>query len=396
MAAALKLTPAEEALLQHLPAGDVADAFRSSGLPNRRTEEWRWTDLRAALKGPVPLSAPYAAEIDTVPIDAGGALTFIFANGVLVQQPGTLPEGVSLKREAGYDVGLRGPVGTLAGALVQAPQSLCIEKDIASPISVRYLSDGQGMHQTLLQVHVAEGVQCRFIETHETAGAAFANGMTEFFVGEGANVERVIFQPASAEAVTVQSSLVLLMASAKFHQTVLGFGGRLARFETRLQHGGEKTEAVLNGAYLLSDKNHFDATSVVEHKQPVCTTDETFKGVLRDQSKGVFQGLFHVAREAQQTDAQMAHHALLLSGEAEVNAKPELKIYADDVQCAHGNTAGALDDDALFYMRQRGLSEAEARAMLVEAFVAEVIEQVSDEALQQQLTDEVRRWMAAS
>ena len=207
---------------------------------------------------------------------------------------------------------------------------------------------------------------------------------------------RTFVQAPQGEAVNVQTALVRAGAGANYRQTALTFGSRLSRFETRLQHTGPEAHVSLNGAYLLSGTTHVDHTTRVYHHDTGGVTEELFKGVLRGRSRGVFQGKFLVAKGAQQTDARMAHNALLLSDMAEVNAKPELEIYADDVQCAHGNTAGALDDNALFYMRQRGLTEDEARAMLVEAFVGDVLMQVEDEALQDQMAGMVRNWMAGA
>src|SRR6202030_3926722 len=146
-----------------------------------------------------------------------------------------------------------------------------------------------------------------------------------------------------------------------------------------------------DGLYLLADKRHADITAVVTHAGAGGTTDQLIKGVVRDQARGVFQGRIVVSPGADQTEARMGHHALVLSDRAEVDAKPELEIYADDVVCAHGNTVGALDDEALFYARQRGIPEAEARAMLTEAFVAEVVDCIEHQGAR----DLARAWLVS-
>ena len=186
-----------------------------------------------------------------------------------------------------------------------------------------------------------------------------------------------------------------LHQGAKLHQTSLALGAKLARIETRIDHFVGGSEAVLNGAYLAGGGFHADMTSHVRHSQPGCVTRQDVKGAARAGGKGVFQGKFLVARDAQKTDAEMQHNALLLEEGAEINAKPELEIYADDVQCAHGNTAGALDPAALFYMRQRGIPEAEARAMLTESFIAEAFT-AADPAIADILLTEARRWLRAA
>ncbi|HKP78466.1 MAG TPA: SufD family Fe-S cluster assembly protein, partial [Phenylobacterium sp.] len=156
------------------------------------------------------------------------------------------------------------------------------------------------------------------------------------------------------------------------------------------RHPGGHADLRLDGVYLLADKRHADLTTVVTHSDVDGATQQLTKGVVRDQARAVFQGRIIVAEGADRTDARMGHHALILSDRAEVDAKPELEIYADDVSCAHGNTVGALDENALFYARQRGIPEPEARALLTEAFIGEVIDRIEHEGAR----DIVRAWAA--
>ncbi|MDB5457148.1 MAG: sufD, partial [Caulobacter sp.] len=194
-----------------------------------------------------------------------------------------------------------------------------------------------------------------------------------------------------AEAVTVSTAQVSLAPGARYAQTLLTTGGRRQRIETHVAHPGAFADVRLDGAYLLKDQRHADLTSVVTHAGVDGTTSQLTKGVVGDQGRGVFQGRIIVSRGADRTDARMGHHALLLSDRAEVDAKPELLIFADDVACAHGNTVGALDDEAIFYARQRGIPEAMARAMLTEAFVGEVIDRIGHDGAR----DLARAWAAA-
>jgi Fe-S cluster assembly protein SufD len=165
-----------------------------------------------------------------------------------------------------------------------------------------------------------------------------------------------------------------------FGQTVVASGSRRQRIETVVAHPGGRASVRLDGVYLLDGKRHSDHTTVVTHTGVDGVTNQLVKGVVRDQARGVFQGRIVVNEGADRTDARMGHHAQLLSDRAEVDAKPELEIYADDVSCAHGNTVGAMDEDALFYAQQRGIPEAEARAMLTEAFIGQVIDRIWFEA----------------
>jgi Fe-S cluster assembly protein SufD len=190
--------------------------------------------------------------------------------------------------------------------------------------------------------------------------------------------------------VEVSCASVDLHARAKLSQTVLAEGAKRRRLETHVAHLGEGAAARIDGVYLLSGASHADITTLVAHRVPGGATDQLVKGVVRDQSRAVFQGRIVVAHGADRTEARMGHHALILSDRAEVDAKPELEIYADDVACGHGNTVGSLDEDALFYARQRGMPEPVARAMLTEAFVGEVLDRIEDPAAR----EVARTWAA--
>lgn len=178
-------------------------------------------------------------------------------------------------------------------------------------------------------------------------------------------------------------------AGAAFSQTVLATGAKLQRIETRLKHPGEGAAVRIDGAYLLAGKRHTDLTTEVDHVGANGLTDQLTKGVVRDEARGVFQGRIIVREGADGTDARMGHHALITSDRGEVDAKPELEIYADDVSCAHGNTVGALDESALFYMEQRGLPADVARQLLTEAFLMEVVDRIGHEGARER----ARAWL---
>ena len=182
-----------------------------------------------------------------------------------------------------------------------------------------------------------------------------------------------------AEAIEVVTAEVDLAPGATYAQTVLTTGARRQRIETRINHPGAHADVRLDGVYVLEDQRHADQTTVVTHAGVDGITSQLTKGMVADQARGVFQGRIVVSPGADQTDARMGHHALILSDRAEIDAKPELLIFADDVSCAHGNTIGALDEEAIFYARQRGIPELEAKAMLTVAFVGEVVERIEHE-----------------
>ena len=204
-----------------------------------------------------------------------------------------------------------------------------------------------------------------FVETMDSAHRDARS--FEFTVEEGATLNRVVLQFSDAPALSM--ARIHLKEGARFNQFVLAEGGKLARIETHVTAAAPQAQMMLNGVYLAGAGKHADLTSVIDMQAPACAAEQLIKGAARTGGRGVFQGRIHVARRAQQTDARQYHHALILEDGAEIDAKPALEIYADDVSCAHGNTCGGLDEAALFYMQSRGIPEAEARALLTEAFL---------------------------
>jgi len=372
------------------------DAFARTGLPHRRMEDWRWSDVRRAARelGAVAARADVQPPRMFADIDAH-RLTLV--NG-WIAEPLEDAEGLDA-RGAGAtfahdDRG--GPAAALARALSGAPLELVVAPgtQLKRPILIRHLADGAGGHShERLRLVLGNGAQVTLIEVYEGERAGLTNSLLEIDLACGAMLDRIVVQVDDAATVRVATACVHLSDGAHLAQSTLAFGAKLARLETHVTHAGEGSSATLDGAYLLGGARHVDQTTVITHAGPRCETRQTVKGAVRDTATGVFQGRIVVERAAQKTDARMAHHALLLSEGATVNAKPELEIYADEVECAHGNTAGALDGEALFYMQARGLDETQAKALLTQAFVAEAFDRVEDENLRAALLDEVRAWL---
>ncbi|MCY1647827.1 Fe-S cluster assembly protein SufD [Caulobacter sp. SL161] len=312
-----------------------------SALPSRRDEDWRWTDLRGLLKVLPPAAPPHDGEVPAGPFAGLADAETVFVNGRRTAQSDAASGVVALRFVALAD------------------------------------KTSQGASHALV---VKPGESLVLLESHEgRAGAYVSDIALDIAVGEGASLERIVLVEDEAEAVNVVTAEVTLAPGAKFAQTVLTSGARRQRIETRVRHPGAHAEVRLDGAYLLDAQRHADLTSVVTHGGLDGVTSQLTKGMVTDQARGVFQGRIVVEKGADQTDARMGHHALILSDKAEIDAKPELLIFADDVSCAHGNTIGALDDEVLFYAKQRGIPEAEAKAMLTVAFVGEVIERIEHE-----------------
>jgi Fe-S cluster assembly protein SufD len=333
-------------LASAIKARDVAE------LPGRRDEDWRWTDLRGLIRAVPEPSTPLAPEaFGEGPFAGLAARTLVLANG-------------------------------------RGDEALVIAADQVVALDV--VSRGDGAHAAALRIEVGPGVAATLIESYRGEGSYLAQTSLAITLGEGARLERIVLADEDAEAVAVSEATVELCANAEFVQTTLTRGARRQRLETQVRHPGGHAKLRLDAAYLLGGKRHADLTTGVTHGGVDGTTDQLTKGVVRDQARGVFQGRIVVAEGADRTEARMGHHALVLSDQAEVDAKPSLEIYADDVACAHGNTVGALDDEALFYIRQRGIPEPEARALLTEAFIGEVIDRIGHEGAR----DAARAWAA--
>jgi Fe-S cluster assembly protein SufD len=330
------------------------DFSRPDTLPGRRVEAWKYSDLRAAVRKPLEL---------------------------------TLVADVSLGPDVFGDIAAR-PITYVNGRL------RCGETG-AGPAGVhrlRVVTDASGTtHGLAAEFLVHSGEHVLLLETHEGRGHGYASqAQLALTVEAGATLERIVLLDEPESAVSVVRATVRLGERATFRQTTLASGSKLQRFETDVAHPGGGAEVRLDGVYVLDGARHADLTSVVTHEGVDGVTSELTKGVVRDRARGVFQGKIVVAEGADRTDARMGHHALLLSDRAEVDAKPELEIFADEVSCAHGNTVGALDEEALFYAQSRGVPEPEARAMLIEAFLGEVVDRIEHEGAR----EACRAWVA--
>jgi Fe-S cluster assembly protein SufD len=368
------------------------EAFARTGLPGRRVEGWRWSDFKAALTSLDAPGTPPARD----PLARSDVAVLRFTPGGYTP-PVWLPEGLALL--AKEDVQAMGgaeqaPLGALAAALSggRTPGTLLVDVSAGAPLHLHMVFEGPGAVNAARVVFlIRPGGELHLSESH-VGGAALSAALIEFTLNRDARLFRTVYQaggPGEAQAIT---ALIEQDAGAESVQTVLAFGARAARIETRLVHREPGARATLNAAYLAGGGLHADITTHVRHGAPSCVTRQLTKGAVLKGGRGVFQGKFHVPRvSGQQTDASMQHNALLLEEGAEVFARPELEILADDVQCAHGNTSGALDAAQLFYLRQRGIALTEARAMLTEAFIAEALEGAGE--LEEVLRAEAQAWL---
>ncbi len=260
-------------------------------------------------------------------------------------------------------------------------------KGADDPVLVQ-VAAAMGRHE---QASVGPGESRIWIDRIDGAGLQVRS--RDVRVAEGGLLTRVVLQ--HGDGTTLDRCRVTLDEGARFHQFTLSFGGRYARLETEVEVAGQGAQTELRGAYLVASGRHADLTSRVLHSVGGARTTQLVKGVVDARGRGVFQGRITVARDAQRTLAEQHHDGLLLADGAEILAKPELEIYADDVECAHGNTAGALDEGALFYMRSRGIGRDEARALLIQAFVGAAVPDWLPAAIGDEVGSTIAAWLDA-
>lgn len=376
------------------------ERFAKQRLPNRRLEGWKWSDFNAALRKE-EIGDPSAPEtITPAAFTELDPLEFRIINGRIEIPEGDAPDGVryGVMDAMGTILELEPhPIASLNIAMTAKALGIEIAADIAleRPILIRHIDAGSAPQFAQLMLRVEVGASARLIETWEGEGAPLSSRLFHISLRDNASLERYVVDETSDDAVTHSIFAVKIDNGAAFRQTSLSTGAKLSRHETIAHFWGEGGAARIDSAALLSGDAHADFTTHVLHKAENCKTRQLHKSVAADRGRGVFQGKFEVERKAQKTDAKMNANALLLSDGAEADHKPELEIYADDVECAHGSAVGALDDDALFYLRQRGLSERQARALLIEAFAGEVIDRIEDEPVRAIFAERVAKWLEA-
>jgi Fe-S cluster assembly protein SufD len=270
---------------------------------------------------------------------------------------------------------------------------------VEPPVHVVFVS---GADASKVMVHprtlivAGAGSQLRVVETYVglQRQTYFTNAVSEVFVGENAIVDHYKVQQESLEAFHIASLHAHTARNATFASQSFSLGGRLVRNDAMAILDGEGGECTLNGLYLADRERLIDNHTTIDHAKPHCASHEVYKGILGGTARAVFNGKIIVRQDAQKTDAKQTNRALLLTDGATINTKPQLEIFADDVKCTHGAAIGQLDDDAIFYLRSRGFTLAEARDMLIHAFANQVLERVQIEPLRQALEAELFEQLA--
>jgi len=426
------LTEAFEASAAKLPGSaavkarraEAIGAFGSLGLPHRRIEEWKYTDLRANLK-----EALAPAIQDETPLTiaelivALGPLAHVDAHRIAFVNGCHRGELDDLRDAAGLDVATLGKTlssapTSVADALTKSDANGAIaalnaafmtdgaivrvadKTTLAKPLLVVFVRAGSARHAVTVRNFVSIGARATatIIEAHivlpGSALDAQSNALTEVSVGKAATLHHAKVAVDEGKCVHLADWDVVLEADATYRGFQFSSGLGLARNEINVRYAGERGKLDLSGAYLARAHEHIDTTLVVDHAVPSCESRELFKGVLDGHGRGIFQGKIIVQPDAQKTDGKQMSQALMLSPDAEFDSKPELEIFADDVVCGHGTTSAELDPDLLFYCRSRGIPESQARALMIESFIGEAIDKIENSELHTALMAFAMNWLA--
>ncbi|CAN7388390.1 Fe-S cluster assembly protein SufD [Rhizobium sp. LjRoot98] len=418
MQTAITMTAAETALVDaytaqigELPGeGAVLSArdsllanLRQQGLPTRRVESWHYTDLRALLRV-VPAFDPTAFAEKVDPLVPGSSVLSVL-NGKADTR--NLPAGINVRSYAeslidgvaAADLVERDQddaIGRINGSFVRDGFEIEVPEgtELEQPVEFQ-LVQSAGQSHSRFPVTFGANSKATIIERHLSVNdaASLVTVVSDLILDEGAEITWIILQQQGASDSHLAQVNFDLGTNAKLRLFIINAGGKLVRQEVHGVTTGEGADFKLRGINLLGAETHTDVTFTLGHDVPNTTSTEILRNVLFDRAKGVFQGQIRVAPDAQKTDAKMACNTLLLSDDADFSAKPELEIFADDVQCGHGATVIDINPTHLYYLRARGIPENKARAMLVNAFVDEIVEELEDEGLIETLETIIAAWL---
>jgi Fe-S cluster assembly protein SufD len=383
----------------------AAAAFKAAGLPGgtpgRRIEAWKYTSLRPVAEADFQAVSPrHEAETLLAKLPLLDAPRVVFVDGLLRSDLTAMPAAGFARFAEQPDFGTlswpdREPMVALNTMLATDGAALHVPAGFdAGVMQLVSIATGDADYHPRHRICLGKGAALTVVEISAGEGTYLLNTVAEIHVAEGARLTHIRLQDEALTAFHVSTTYADVAAGGTYDSFTLNLGARLSRTEVRTQLSGSGAIAHLNAAQILSGSQHSDFTTVVGHVAPGCTSRQTVKNVLAGRSRGVFQGKIEVAREAQKTDGYQMNQALLLSPDAEVDSKPELEIFADDVKCSHGATVGELDGEQMFYLRSRGIPDQEARSILVRAFLAEALDAVADGTIRGRLEDAVEQWWA--
>ena len=393
----------------------AAEEFQNAKFPNKKDEEWKYTSINPILQNqfiPSPISDNYVLENDTIDhysINNLDAYKFVFVNGVfnkklssdiyfedgiiidslynLNQEENTVIEKILNKETIGNNIfNLLNNTFVYDGFVLSLPKGTVINKPIYI-LNIASDNDNKPLIQPRNFIHLEKNSQAEIIFDYIGINDSeyFTNVITDIFVEENAKLNIFKLQDESQNAFHIERTNIEQKDSSVVKHFSLSFGAQITRNDINANVDGENIECNLYGLYLGNKNQQIDHHTFIEHTKPNSVSNELYKGILDDNAKGIFSGKILVQKEAQKTNAFQSNKSVLLSSKATSNSKPQLEIYADDVKCSHGATVGKLDEEALFYIRSRGVPLELARSMLIRAFIDDVVKEINLEPLREKV-----------
>ncbi len=388
------------------------DQLALAGFPTTKDEEWKYTDIRPLLKTDFEFSNSSTvteSDIENYRINGLDSYQLVFINGNFrkdLSMRDDLPGNIQIsplhdylennKGALGNELTKHTPAGMDAftalntaflheGVVIVVPKNVVVDK----PVHIIHVNNGRAKTiSTPRNLIVAEqGSELKVIESFGGLGSEeyFTNAVSEIIVGANAKIEHFKIQNENDAAFHVSSVFVHQERDSNYTSHNFVFGGKLVRNNISSKLDGEGINCILNGLYIGAGQQHIDNHTTIDHAKPNCHSEELYKGILDDKARGVFNGKIFVRQDAQKTNAIQNNNTILLSDNANIDTKPQLEIFADDVRCTHGATIGQLDEDAYFYLRSRGIDKVQARQLLIFAFASDVIDRVEIDPLRENL-----------
>jgi Fe-S cluster assembly protein SufD len=382
-----------------------AERFASEGFPTTRQEEWKYTSLTPLTRTDFRLAnAPAASsDVDTrgFAMGASAAAELVFVDGHFaphLSSVAALPPGLRVTNIRDTEPALLQPhLGRYAAASSLTALNMALMQDgafveasapIEGTVHLLYVSTGSAeptMSHVRNLIVAMRGSELSVVESYVGSGTYFTNAVTEIVAEDGAIVDHCKLGYESSDAFHIGIVQIQQARSSSVTSRNITIGGRLVRSDAGGVLAGEGASLTLDGLYTVTGQQHVDNHTIIDHAKPHCESSETYKGILDERARGIFDGKIIVRKDAQKTNSRQSNKNLLLSESAIVDSKPTLEILADDVKCTHGSTVGQLDETAMFYLRSRGVGEAEARSMLLLAFASELVDRIKHEPVRERI-----------
>lgn len=359
------------------------DKVTASSLPTPKSERWKFTNLPARLR-------KFDLEYRDASISISGNSEYA-SRGLTQDWVRSLAEAQPAGEVQYKDMALWDAANAFLNDAVVIDVPANVQSADILNLTINAQSGGYSVPRIFIRL--GDNADFTIVETHSGQGGFWNNALTQIQIGKNARLRHYRIQENAAECVYTNNTHVSLERDANYESFVLNTGSGLTRNQFHGELLAENGNCSFSGLNMLSGKQHGDTTLLVEHKAPHCQSNQLYRTILNNESRGVFQGKIHVHQIAQKTDGYQLSNNILLTPLAEMNIKPELEIYADDVKCSHGSTTGQLDETPMFYLRSRGLSETEARKLLLEAFIGEALEKITHEQVMEVITEKAVEWL---